>query len=217
MRSNLPPRLIAIQFLCSVTLIISPQSAMSLPITPVALSSGYTLTGSITTDGTIGSLSSSDITAWNWTATGPSSFSQSFSGPTSTESLDLTSTSTTLSISFPPDGGPPYPYTANGGHLYLISPTTTTPYAYWETAVTDPGPNNPQPIWQAVIGYDDFPTTYSGGYTSPTLPSAPLTIATAVPTPEPATITLLGSAILLLGGFRLLRRRRGALAIPVAH
>ena len=37
---------------------------------------------------------------------------------------------------------------------------------------------------------------------------APYDLAVAVPTPEPATLTLLGSALLLIGGIRLLRWRQ---------
>ena len=52
-----------------------------------AVENGFKISGSITTDGTIGALSQSDITAWTWTlsdSTGSTVYGTvSFSGPTS--------------------------------------------------------------------------------------------------------------------------------------
>jgi hypothetical protein len=54
-----------------------------------AYQSGWTLSGSITTDGTLGSISAADITSWTWTATDPDN----------TFGVTITSTSPTASVS----------------------------------------------------------------------------------------------------------------------
>ncbi len=53
-----------------------------------------------------------------------------------------------------------------------------------------------------IVGYGTDPSGKTEGFL-------------LTPTPEPATITLLGSALSLLAGFGLLKRRRMALAIRV--
>ncbi len=107
------------------SLTVMPLSALAAPITytitPVVLTPGQintgpsteTLTGWITTDGTIGVLSSSNIIGWSWTTTGPYIFSESYSDSSSTAVLAtggavgyLVATATTLGLPIAPDGGP---------------------------------------------------------------------------------------------------------------
>ena len=60
---------------------------------------GWTLSGTITTDGTIGLLQSSDITSWTWTVTKPGSSQTYRSGPGTVSYADgLTATNTGLLI-----------------------------------------------------------------------------------------------------------------------
>jgi hypothetical protein len=68
--------------------------------------SGYTLSGTITTDGTIGTLTAANITAWSWSVTGPSSYEQSSQTPTAAISyaVDLTATATSITLGQPPVG-----------------------------------------------------------------------------------------------------------------
>ena len=62
--------------------------------------SGHTLSGTITTDGTIGTLTSGNIVSWVVTLDGTESFRSTDSGAiTGVESLDATSTNLTLSNS----------------------------------------------------------------------------------------------------------------------
>src|SRR5438477_12988117 len=57
--------------------------AQAIPITyNLSFTNGTdTLTGSITTDGTIGGIFAADIVAWSFTDTGPKAFSMSSAGP----------------------------------------------------------------------------------------------------------------------------------------
>jgi hypothetical protein len=62
--------------------------------------------------------------------------------------------------------------------------------------------SNADPLWFSAGNSDSAPTQ--------SFPLYALSSTITVPTPEPATITLLGSALLLLGGMRMLRRRQAA-------
>jgi len=56
------------------------------------LQNGYTLSGTITTDGTIGTLTSADVTAWSFSVSGPTDYagtSQSGGARTSVSNLAL--------------------------------------------------------------------------------------------------------------------------------
>jgi hypothetical protein len=69
-----------------------------------ALQNGYTLSGTITTDGTIGTLTSADITAWSFSVTGPSSYGSSSLSPgagTQVNGVTATAAAITMAPSAP--------------------------------------------------------------------------------------------------------------------
>ena len=159
---------------------------------------GWTLSGQITTTVDSGTLSSlSDITSWSWSATNGSTtytFRSSdagaaiyFAGVVLTPSSILLPVPQSLNTFLSFQGGLnavdwariPGPH---GFDFYLAETSQTT---LWTNSV--PG----------GLAIDP------GGSTTD-----PWVIATAQPTPEPATITMLVSGYFAIGGFGLYRRRR---------
>jgi hypothetical protein len=67
------------------------------------LQNGYTLSGAITTDGAIGTLTSADVTAWSFSVTGPTSYqaSSQTAGVDLPNVTNLTSTATELTLAPP--------------------------------------------------------------------------------------------------------------------
>jgi hypothetical protein len=149
-------------------------------------------TGAIYTDGNYGNLTASDITAWNFA---------------------LTSGNETYSAS----GTQLFDPLGPGGTLYVTAQSISIPsdglFFLQEYEGED--------LFPILIYYNDGTDwQYAGGPCNPTFwndwdtPSAfeqsGFVIATATLVPEPASLTLLVTALLGLVGFQLVRRRRAA-------
>jgi hypothetical protein len=165
---------------------------------------GWTLSGSITTDGKSGALTSTDVLSWSWTVTSgttaytfrstdPGAFFGQESAPP-----DLIATSSALSVPFnqsvgmQDDSGVTLPTVIEWSNNWGSGPFSNEYLAQLHVP-----PASVTTFWQTVD-----PTSFiASGYV----------IATAAPTvPEPSTLTLLGTSLLALRGFRIVRRRRGA-------
>ena len=148
---------------------------------------GWTLSGTITTDGTIGLLQSSDITSWTWTVTKPGSSQTYRSGPgtliyaegitaTNTGLLILnrkTGTDITLNTN---SGGinDGYGITGGGG---TAEPTYFTGAGGFDTDVQ----------------YDHFVFYWAEPPPNPvSVPQEEFTFASTTAVPEPSTLYLLG-------------------------
>jgi hypothetical protein len=91
-----------------------------------ALQNGYTMSGTITTDGTIGTLASADVTGWSFSVTGPTSYQLTSLTPTAGFFLDnLTATATSLTLA-PPTAGQESLLGFEGGSFGSTSPTSST-------------------------------------------------------------------------------------------
>ena len=182
------------------------------------LQNGWTVSGQIVLDTNTGPLASGDFLSWNYTTTnGTQTYTfSSADTPVSQAYIfgTVTATPTAIVVPAPTVGGdntltledgnsPPYPQI--GALHYLrddtgkFGPTRTDSYE----SVYGPPYNNV--LWNDLAS--PFPL-------DPALsPSAPWVVATA--SPEPATLTLLGTG-LLFGGFGLYRRRRRAADVSPA-
>ena len=171
---------------------------------------GWKLSGSITTDGTIGDILPNDIVGWTWTASnGVASFT--------TNSTDNGSRTYTSWIGFSPN----YTYPgilATPTKLSILDPGTLYLQNSWTGTSLDWTRWTPQ---SPAVYTANAPFSYNinngfmweDGYyenTNPPteLPAAGWVIATAAP--EPSTLTLLGSALLGLGVVYLRRRKATA-------
>jgi len=143
---------------------------------------GWTLSGTITTDGTIGLLQSSDITSWTWTVTKPGSSQTYRSGPGTVSYADgLTATNTGLLILIRNTGTGILLNTPFGG--------INDGYGTWEG-----GPAGPTYFTGAggsasghfVFYWSDEPPNPSA------VPLEEFTFAATTAIPEPATLYLLG-------------------------
>ena len=159
---------------------------------PFTSGSGMSDSGSITTDGKTGTLAASDILSWNWSA---AYNSNQFSNSGTTAAVftgGITASASQLYIAFPGTltlGGTPF--------LSFAS----TPYETGGVTTTSFG-DSPSPTYSQT-------NYYRNGFGDPIDPPN-FVIGTASPAPEPATLTLLGSALLGFGVVRLRQRRAKA-------
>src|SRR5579862_2389918 len=141
---------------------------------------GYTLTGTITTDGTIGNLSSADITAWFFSATNGStslSITSTDAGAqalvTGDHAADVSATATTIVLGAP--------FSTQFGAITLENSTTS-----YELEANNGGFSQDFSIavgpggagWSGEYEPDAHQLGYAGGGTA------------AIATPEPASVTL---------------------------
>jgi hypothetical protein len=156
------------------------------------------ITGTITTNGAIGTLPAADITGWNFAATGAQSFSISSAdtGAYLPESTLLSATASALSFNFGATGGFIFddPSSQNGAFVGLYghnAPNSTPSDAIYVATCTNPLCNF-APKFSLV---DNYPKVEA--------------VIGAVPTvsavPEPATLSLFG---LGLAAVALTQRRR---------
>ena len=159
---------------------------------------GYTLSGTITTDGTIGVISSTDVLAWNITMTNGTFTAEATS--TASDALLIMQgpvTATPTQILLPPDG--PFPAVENIIDMQ-DGPLSAEPTGLlWSRTNNTPGnadyylgrvASSPQSLWDNQVSSP--PGLSLGGPT--------WVIANAVP--EPSTLTLVGIATLCMAGVR---------------
>jgi PEP-CTERM motif len=165
-----------------------------------ALQNGYTMSGTITTDGTIGTLASADVTGWSFSVTGPTSYQLTSLTPTAGFFLDnLTATATSLTLA-PPTAGQESLLGFEGGSFG----STITNLQY------DRNPANPAEGGPATDSYSSFngTSTPSGIAWKDVVDNPPglqlggstwviaTVTASAVPEPSTLTLALLGMACL---------------------
>ncbi len=163
---------------------------------------GWTLSGSITTDGKISSttFASTDILSWTWSASnGNTTYTNS--GTTEQQFQDVfTQLSTTqneyqLYIAFP--GELTLGNTQGNTNFLTFS---STPYESGGCTTTEFGPTYGGPVYDSVTQY------YYDKFGDPIDP--PNVVIGTAPVPEPTTLTLLATGLLGLVGFLFVRRRR---------
>ncbi len=158
--------------------------------------SGYTLSGTITTDGTIGTIEAANILSWTWTITnGVSSFTASSTGPGDVTTPGITATGAALVL---PYAGSVTAEVMNGPYIQLGNNE-------WHASIYDG-----TPIWEAVLGPEGsfngtgtmFGFPYPPGSPYDPGPGAPGTIALASPAlaspvvvPEPSPLYIAGFGV----------------------
>jgi len=181
------------------------------------LQNGYTLSGTITTDGTIGTLTSSDITAWSFEFTLGSASSGFASGPSSSSAYVTGLIATDSALILPQPSG--------GGSVDDLELSALSQYAlvYWSRHGTNsPGVSgdlyvadddaliNSGNLWEASNANSNAPGISLGGIN-------PWIIATTAAVPEPGSLTLalLGTLCLAVGEWTR-RRRRAASSVQAS-
>jgi hypothetical protein len=160
------------------------------------------ITGTITTDGTLGSLALADIVGWNLTITSYSSsetLTQSNSTVVSGPVDGLSATSTALTSDFPD---------ATFGYLKFAATSPTEGFVVW---VVGNAPGSDGYIAANATTNDTGAETYEYVYSSQVIADN----GVPVPTPEPGTSSLMMIGLGLLGLMVLIQRRK-ALALPQA-
>lgn len=149
---------------------------------------GATVSGSITTDGTIGTLSASDILSWNWTITqGTSAYTLSSSDLGTAVSLNnAVASETNITLSLPSQGQPTNYFALVGSDSGMSGDLEYDHY---------PGDN-------VYVGSTNTGTAFLN--TNPVLNGAEPWIVANAAVPEPSTLTMIGIA----AGSMLLFRRR---------
>jgi hypothetical protein len=151
---------------------------------------GATLTGFITTDGTIGVLTSSDIVSWSWTIT-----------PVGGTAFTLTSSE------FGSEASMRGPVTASLTSITLPDTTAGQPENYFALL----GSGNPDLEYDHETGDNVYlgqiPAGTIWSNTNPVLNGSDTWIIATTSVPEPSTLTLLGIAAVCLAG---VARRRAA-------
>jgi hypothetical protein len=180
--------------------------AITYDLIPV-VSDGFSITGSVTTDGTIGSLTPPDdppspttvtspyILSWDWTATNAVttySGSSSIAGAAAAE-LGLMASATELYL--------PYPENAFVSSVFEMAPPASTDPASAAVILHFDAtwfPGLPNPFYSRTWFQNaDLPTTYVD--VSTTRPTDSYVFAVAVPTPEPSAVVLLSLGSFALG------------------
>jgi hypothetical protein len=194
--------------LLSLFLTLGPAAdSMGGPITYhiqnyAALQNGYTLSGTITTDGTLGVLASSDIASWTFTVT-KGSFSSTMNSTdpgTSAALSNLTATATQILLP-PPLSATDFNFfnltnTAGQGLVYNQNPQPLGVFPFYVASTPD---NHGNPYW-----FDSTPPPPSLGGTTWVI--AQVSQAPTVPEPASLTLALLGGACVAV--FERTRRRR---------
>ncbi len=193
-----------------------------------ALQNGCTLSGTITTDGTIGVLSSADVVAWSFSVTGPQAYTLTSQDPNTVVSTlsGVIATATSLIIPVPAQG-------VQSDGIFLISNGTNfggspglryyrqgdtipgeSPYDQYDMTVPSPIPLIPIYAWLDTalrppgLNLGSVGISAQGG-------GSPWTIGTlAAPEPSSLTLGLLGVACLAVARWtrRILGEMRDAAA-----
>jgi hypothetical protein len=162
---------------------------------------GHTLSGQITTDGTIGALTASEIHSWTWTidAGTTHAFTVSGTGADVTILGDVEASPTQITLAQP--AAPP---TGSSENELILSGATSNVDLKWERLTLDTGPGTFEDanLYLAANGNTLWDTQ-----PEPFLPSifSPWVLAEA--TPEPASLTLLGLGVAGIAAYRWRRRR----------
>ncbi len=191
--------------------IVFPAAALAQPITydliPAAVNANYILTGSITTDGTIGTLASGNIVSWSLDlreTVAPFLNITANNGQHRTFQGTITATPSALSIPFV--ATPIGPFPLDGGMLTLGNINQDVMNVSFQTAVGS-STNGVVTTWAAFTTVEDLSLQLAGGvqnfYASSPLPP-PFIFATA---PEPSSVVL---AFLAAAGLAIvaIRKRR---------
>jgi hypothetical protein len=143
---------------------------------------GYTLSGTIVTDGTIGELNTGNIVSWQFTFTGPGgTFSNSGSRPASGDIILGLGATTSGDLIL-------------GGVVHFLGKVFDSPEISWEPVNHRYfGFNAGSPLWDATP-----PTGF---------PEGVWTIATAASVPEPSSVVLAGLGCASAIAFVLARKR----------
>jgi hypothetical protein len=167
---------------------------------------GSTLTGTITTDGVQGPLGLGDLMSYDVKVQdGSLSYTESGSDFYDSQPYTLTSGSTGLTITYVTPGTYGY-FGFADTPSYESGDVSNPPYPVLIGAeATFLSGAFPQIEWHQPSGASDI--SYGIPPPLPVRASLPYLFATPVPVPEPATLTLLGSALLGLGVVYLRRRR----------
>jgi hypothetical protein len=147
---------------------------------------GFTVSGTITTDGAIGNLANSDITTWSVTISqgGTSeTFTSGDGGPIVNIQNNLVATASEIYV-------PPAANFAVANDFQLLSvPSIPNPISIDQIRWV----NSPQPIYMAQVNFSSPPAWN----TTPSVAGTNWVIATSVP--EPPSLTMLGIAVTCLG------------------
>jgi hypothetical protein len=179
-----------------------------------AVQNGYMLSGTITTDGNMGNLSSSDIRGWSWSVTnGVNTYSANSTQPGTSSGIspgDIFATSSYIALYSTTD-------LANAGGMGMGAPISVpghgqlTSYIQWTQSTLEanaftsavyfePGfPNNGTPWWTDLI--TSTPYNLPNGWE--------IANDGVAAVPEPSSLTLLASAATVIGAGYCLRRYKG--------
>lgn len=169
-----------------------------------SLQNGWTLSGSITTDGTIGEIGAQDILSWQYTiSNGVTSFSASSASGGYTQVTHVTATPTQLLLSAP-NG-----FTYN--QLWLIGSSSDPLASFLLYDRDNTGESPEQAFYRQWVRPNYSWSAYSQDSAGLPLGGDPWVIATAqsAAVPEPASIVLVLTGIGGLAGYRLVRGGTG--------